>query len=201
MQRFHVLCVLMICGLLASAISSPTQAAGDKKDAPEIPAPKRGPEHKVLESLTGTFDAKVKLYTDPTKAPATSTGVLARRMILDGNFLLESYKGTFFDKPFTGLGIVGYDSVKKQYVSHWCDSMSTSMMLLHGTYDAEQKTFTNVGDDTTPTGKKMKARDVLKIVSADEQTFEMFRQPEGAAAEVKIMEITYTRAKKDEKLP
>ncbi|MSQ93356.1 MAG: DUF1579 domain-containing protein [Gemmataceae bacterium] len=42
---------------------------------------------------------------------------------------------------------------------------------------------------------KMKARDVLKIVSANEQTFEMFRQPEGAPDEFKVMEINYLRKK------
>ena len=41
----------------------------------------------------------------------------------------------------------------------------------------------------------MKARDVLKIVSANEQTFEMFRQPEGAPDEFKVMEINYLRKK------
>lgn len=198
MQRFHVLCVLGVCGLLAIVLASPTRAGDDKKENPALPIVKRGPEHKVLESLTGTYDAKVKFFISPAKDPVTSNGVMVRRMILDGNFLLESFQGSFAGKTYTGLGIVGYDSAKKQYVSHWCDSMSTTMMMLHGTYDEEKKTFTNVGEDTDPSGKKLKTRDVLKLVSADEQSFEMFRQADGSPAEVKVMEITYTRTKKSD---
>ena len=78
--------------------------------------------------------------------------------------------------------------------------MSTTMMQLHGTYDAAKKTFTMVGDDYDPsTKKKMKARDVLKITGADTQTWEMFRQPDGAPAEFKAMEITYTRKQAEKK--
>jgi hypothetical protein len=77
--------------------------------------------------------------------------------------------------------------------------MSTAPMIMYGTYDADKKTLTMVGDDFEPNSKKkMKARDVLKIVSAETQTFEMFRLPEGAPAEFKIMDISYTK-RKDEK--
>jgi hypothetical protein len=73
--------------------------------------------------------------------------------------------------------------------------MSTSTSVTYGTYDAQTKTFTSVGEDFDRTGKKMKSRDVLKIVSDTEQLFEMYRQPEGAPAGFKVMEITYKRKK------
>jgi hypothetical protein len=40
---------------------------------------------------------------------------------------------------------------------------------------------------------------VLKIVSADSQTFEMFRLPEGEKTELKVMEVTYTRKATEKK--
>lgn len=184
--------------LLALVIGVPANA-GDKKskDSGGPPKVERGPEHKVLESLAGTYDADVKFFfPDPTK-PTVSKGVMVRKMILDGNFLQESFSGEFFGTKFVGLGIVGYDKNKKKFTSTWHDSMSTSMMLMEGTYDPDKKTLTSQGEDYEPTAKKkMKARDVLKIVSAEVQAFEMFRLPEGEKAEIKIMEITYTRKKK-----
>ncbi len=121
---------------------------------------------------------------------------MTRQMILGGNFLQESYRGEFFGQTFTGLGVTGFDATKKKFVSNWCDSMSTSMTNMQGAYDPAKKTLITHGDDLTPGGKKMKARDVLRIISADEQVLEMYRQPEGVPAEYKIMEVTYKRSKK-----
>jgi hypothetical protein len=154
---------------------------------------KRGPEHKVLESLAGTYQAKVKLFVDPKAPPVESTGIMTRVMILDGNFLQETFKGTFFGKDFTGIGMYGYDAIKKKYLSVWFDNMSTSTTMMHGTFDPEKKAFTFIGEDIGPSGQKAKSRDVLKIINADEQIFEMYRRPEGSAAEIKVMEIVYMR--------
>jgi hypothetical protein len=157
-----------------------------------------GPEHQLLESLTGTFDADVKAYFLDAKKPKTSKGVLTRTMILGGNFLQESLTGEFFGSKFIGLGIVGFDQNKQKYVNTWCDSLSTTLMLTEGIYHEDRKTITYLGEDIEPnTKKKMKTRDVLKIISADSQTYEMFRLPAGEKTEVKIMEIHYTRKKKD----
>jgi hypothetical protein len=197
MRRFLI---LKLAFFAAFVVILPASAGGDKKkDAGEFPAVKRGPEHKILESLVGTWDAKVKFYVDPKK-PVESTGVMTRKMILGGNFLRESFKGEFVGKKFAGLAIIGYDAHKQKYVTNWCDSMSTSMALTQGTYDADKKTLTSVGEEYDPNTKKnMKARDVLKIISADEQLLEMFRQPEGEPAEYKIMEVAYTRKKAQKK--
>ena len=62
---------------------------------------------------------------------------------------------------------------------------------MEGTYDAAKKTITMLGEDES-FGPKMKVRDTIRIVSADEQVMEMFRTPPGAP-EMKVMEITYKR--------
>jgi hypothetical protein len=177
-------------GVMVFAAAAPSGAGDKKKEGPP-----RGPEHKFLESLAGKFDAKVKVYfPDPAK-PTESTGTLNRKMILDGNVLQESFKGEFDGKTFTGLGMIGYDPHKKHFITTWADSMSTTISIMHGTWDAEKKTFTSVGEEFDPKSKKMmKMRDVLKILNEDEQAFEMFRQPEGETKEFKVLEIAYKRA-------
>ena len=113
-------------------------------------------------------------------------------MILDGNFLQENFKGKFLGKDFIGLGMIGYDSLKKKFLTTWFDNISTSTALMQGTYDADKKILNVGGEETDAQGKKWKVHDVLRIISADEQHFAMYRQADGMA-EVKIMEIIFVR--------
>ncbi len=193
MSRSISFAVLVGVGLLAVA-SGPILGAGDKKDKgpPEPPPP--GPEHKLLKDLAGTFDARVTVILAPAKN-LESKGVMKRQMVLDGRFLHEEYEGSFADRPFKGIGLSGYDTIKKKYVSVWADSMTNSIMTSEGTYDEKTKSFHYSGEDVdASTGKKLKVRDVLKIAGPDEQTLEMFRQAPGGA-EFKMMEIHYVRKK------
>jgi hypothetical protein len=45
-------------------------------------------------------------------------------------------------------------------------------------------------------GGEFKIRDVLRMVSDDQQVFEMFHTPKTSGKEMKVMEITFTRTKK-----
>ena len=183
--------------LCCAGVLSVSAGAGDKKkDIGVPPKVELGEEHQMLESLVGTFDAEMKTYFPDPKKPTSTKGVLTRTMILGGNFLQESFAGEFFGSKFTGLGIVGFDTNKKKFVTTWCDSMSTSMMFTEGSYHEDRKTLTNLGEDIEPnTKKKMKTRDVLTIVSKDVQTFDMYRLVAGEKTELKVMEIRYTRRK------
>ncbi|MCI0683477.1 MAG: DUF1579 domain-containing protein [Gemmataceae bacterium] len=178
--------------LLAGSQRLPAQ---EKKDPTDPSAP--GPEHKVLERLTGTYAAKVKAYFAPGKPPEESTGVMKRKMLMGGRYLQEEYEGKIGPESFSGMGLVGFDKIKKKYVVTWIDSMSTGFMSSEGTYDAGRKILTYVSEDIDPsTGKKMKGRDVLRFDSDDQQTFEMYRQAtDDGAKEVKVLEIVYTRKK------
>jgi hypothetical protein len=169
--------------------------SGEKKETPDPSAP--GPEHKVLERLVGSYDAKVKLFFEPGKLPEESLGTMKRKMLFGGRYLQEEFEGKMGDMPFTGMGLIGYDKFRKKYVVSWIDSMSTGFMTSDGSYDAAKRTFTYRSDDVDPvTGMKMKGRDLLRLDSDDQQTFEMYRQPvEEGAQEIKVLEIIYTRRK------
>jgi hypothetical protein len=182
-------------GLLAFAALAMDVRAGDKdkKALPEPPG--TGIEHKQLAELAGTFDCKVTLFLGPGKS-MESIGIMKREIVLGGRFLQDDFDGSFAGKPFKGHGMTGYDPAKKKYVGVWADSATNALMLSEGTYDAKTKTFLYTGEDTEPyTGKKMKARDTLKLVSADEHVMEMYREP-ADGKEFKMMEIRFTRKKK-----
>jgi hypothetical protein len=109
--------------------------------------------------------------------------------------LVDHTKSTFDGMPFEGMSIVGYDNMKKKFVSNWIDNMGTGILSGHGTYDESTKTFNyEMKGPDVMTGKYEKMRSIEKLLSKDEWVTEMFRVlPDGK--EIKSMEITYKRAK------
>lgn len=154
-----------------------------------------GPEHKMLEPLVGTWHANVKMWHDPSQSPHESEGTLMRKAILGGRFIQEEFAGKLMDQPFEGRGTIGYDRAKQKYVTTWMDSMMTTLQLSYGVYDPASKTWTFKAEETCPiTGQRVKIRDTLRVVSADEQQLQMFRQM-GDEKEMRMMEINLTRKK------
>jgi hypothetical protein len=115
------------------------------------------------------------------------------RWILDGRFLQEDFNGEFMGKQFQGIGVTGYDNMKKKYVGSWIDSMSTGVFSSEGTADTDGKEFTFQGKMDDPmTGQKNKPfKWVVRILDADKHTFEMHDLTLGEKS--KTMEMTYTR--------
>lgn len=185
--------------LLAAAAMSAvmlTQQAilgGEKKEDPFAKFPKPGPEHKLLAGFQGAWTCNVKSWFGPGE-PKESKGTMARTMIMDGRYLQEKFTGDFLGMKFQGMGLMGYDANKKKYVSAWIDNFGTGISTMQGSYDAEAKSITMLGEEDNPTmGGKMKTRDVLTIVDQDEQKLEMYRTPLKSGKEHKVMEITFKR--------
>ncbi len=144
-----------------------------------------GPEHEVLKHFAGSWTTKAKFVMDPAKPAEESTGTSENTMILGGRFMHQVYKGSMMGRPFEGVGVWGYDNMKKQYTSVWLDNNTTSIMPSTGTYDAATKSFTEIAEEG-------KMRMVTRIVSDTEHQFEMYGVgPDGK--EMKVGEITYTR--------
>lgn len=154
-----------------------------------------GPGHKKLDSWAGTWTAKMTMWMDPTKEPATSEGTSELKWVLGGRFLQQTYEGQFMGGPFSGVGYTGYDNYKKKYVATWMDTSGTSMLNMSGGFDKSGKTLTMTGkyDDFT-TGKTTTMRTTTTIASNGEMHWEMWGPgPDGK--DFKMMELVYTRKK------
>ncbi len=153
-----------------------------------------GPFHAHLKPLVGSWKTTAKFWMMPGAEPAMSAGTSEREFILGGRYLQEHYNSTVMGSPFTGFGIVGYDNAKKQYVSTWMDTMSTTIMMDRGSCDASGKVFTYHGEMDDPyTGTHKKYRTVLRVINNDKHILEMFETSPGAK-ERQSMEIIYTRS-------
>src|SRR5262245_6595500 len=200
----HVTLILAGALFAISAISEDKPGAADKKaqagglnvdemmkKAEELGKP--GPAHKALESLAGEWNIEGRCWMAPDGPPMVNKGTAKVRWILDGRFLQEDFNGEFMGKQFQGIGITGYDNMKKKYVGSWIDSMSTGVFSSEGTADTDGKVFTFQGKMDDPmTGQKNKPfKWVVRILDADKHTFEMHDLTLGDKS--KTMEMTYTR--------
>ena len=151
-----------------------------------------GEPHKQLASLAGSWITKTKEWMEPDKPPTEAAGSAEMKMLLDGRFLQQDFTSEMMGQPYTGMGITGYDNLRKKYVSIWLDTMGTSPFMMEGTGSADGKTITLKGQHTEPGGGKMTHRAVWKIVDSNTQTFDMYGAHHGTK-ETKVLEITYTR--------
>lgn len=205
-SRFSVTAVaLALTALLASAAvaqekGTPSKGkkpagAPDEKAMMEMmqKAGTPGEAHKKLEAMVGTFDAKVKMWMDPSKPPDESTGISENKWVLGDRFVEIQYTGTFMGQPFTGIGYQGYDNTTKKYVGTWMDSASTGMMMSTGGMTGNTMTTTAMVADPM-TGKMTKITDKVVVADNDHHTMEMWG-PGPTGKNYKMMEITYIRKK------
>lgn len=165
-----------------ATLTAPTIAQG-----PQQP----GPEHKKLAEGAGTWDAVIE-SVEPTGQVAKSKGVSEVTVGPGGLWVLDEFKGDFGGMPFHGHGATGFDPAKGKYVGTWIDSMSTSVMVLEGSYDKSGKALTMTGMGPGMDGKPVLHKMVTTDKDANTRVFEMFVPGEGGK-DMKIMTITYTR--------
>ncbi|MFO0852383.1 MAG: DUF1579 domain-containing protein [Gemmataceae bacterium] len=130
--------------------------------------PKPGPEHEVLTKLVGTWDITMKA------GGAESKGTVVYKTDLGGLWVTSALECELFGQKFSGRGLDTYDAGKKKYVGVWVDSMSTTPLLMEGTYDAAKKTMTMTGDGPGPDGKPTKHKTVTVMPDADTLNFSMY---------------------------
>jgi len=153
-----------------------------------------GEHHSHLKALAGSWSTVVKTWEGPGE-PKVSGGSCESTWMLGDRFLKEEYSGTYEGQAFQGMGLTGYDNVKKKYVNTWIDNMGTGIMMSEGTMDPVKKTITfrsRMPDPMNPTsGKTVPLRMTTRIIDDGKHVFTMYGMHEGK--EVPEMEITYTR--------
>jgi len=152
-----------------------------------------GPAHALLEPFVGTWSVTTTWWEAPGAPPNASQGSSVNEWVLGGRFVQQRYTGEMMGQPFAGIGFTGYDNFQKRYVGTWMDTLGTSVMVSSGSADASGKviTFTAEMDDVV-SGKRMKVREVTRIIDANKHVFEMYG-PDKSGKEFKTMEIVYTR--------
>ena len=99
-------------------------------------------------------------------------------------------------QPFDGMGLVGYDNIKKTYQTIWLDSMGTGMMMGTSSFDADKKVLSESGHFSCPmVNGERTYRSVVTLKDSEHYTYEMYMTDPDSGKEYKAMEINYTRKK------
>jgi hypothetical protein len=152
--------------------------------------------HKILDTLAGSWDHTVTSWMAPDAPPETSSGTTENEWIMDGRFIQGKSHGMFMGKPFEGMSLLGYDNLKKEYQTVWIDNMATGMMTGTAKYDTSAKTLTDTGHFTCPlVGGDRTYRAITTLKDNDHYAYEMYMNDPTSGKEFKAMEINYTRKK------
>lgn len=148
-------------------------------------------EHEKLARFAGTWDAVIESFGMDGK-PLHSKGVIEQHSGPGGFWLIDDFTGECLGTKCTGHGALGYDSIRKVWVQSWVFSMSPSLMVWTGDFDATGKVLTMTGETPSMNGTMTKMRKVMTWASADSMTIEIFLVlPDGK--EMKTMTLTCTR--------
>ena len=160
--------------------------------------------HKLLSSLDGNWNYTVKLWMNPNPSapPQESKGTATRKSIMGGRYVMMDVSGKMQmpgedgkmkDVMFKGMGMEGYDNVKKKFVASWVDNMGTGIEFSEGTYDPATKSFTYTAEIEAIPGMKTQVREVVKVTDNNHMMLEWYENQGGQ--EKKTMEISYTKKK------
>src|SRR3989454_1891045 len=186
----------------AQPVTGQPNAADMMKQMMELS--KLNENHKLLSSLDGDWEYTIKFWMnpDPNAKPQESKGTATRKSIMGGRYCtmdvsgkmqMPGEDGKMKDVMFKGMGIEGYDNVKKKFVASWIDSMGTGIEFSEGTYDPATKSFTYTSEMEVIPGMKTSVREVIKIADDSHMMLEWYENQDGQ--EKKTMEISYTKKK------
>jgi hypothetical protein len=152
-----------------------------------------GPMHELMKPMAGNWKTTAKTWMGEGE-PKVSEGTCESSWILGNRYLQSTYKGDMQGTPFEGWGLMGYDNMKKEFVSMWADNMGTGIEMSDGKADPSGKVFTMMTTMNDPqTGKPGRYKMVTKVMSGDQYTMSMINMKGGK--EHMEMEITYDRMK------
>ncbi len=186
---------------VAPAASAPSEAEMMKQ---MMELSKMNENHKLLSSLDGNWTYTIKMWMnpDPNAKPQESKGTATRKSVMGGRYVMMDVSGKFQmpgedgkmkEVQFKGMGLEGYDNVKKKFVGSWIDNMGTGIMFSEGDYDPATKAFTYTAEMEPTPGMKSQVREVLKMTDTNHMMLEWYENQGGQ--EKKTMEIAYTRKK------
>jgi hypothetical protein len=158
-------------------------------------APEPTAEHKVLAADVGTWDGTIKsFFGGPDAEPTVTKGTEVNSMLAGGLWMVSSFEGEFGGAKFEGRGQFGYDANKGKYIGTWVDSMTPTISMLEGSYDAKTKTITYTGEGVGPDGKSKYTQKMVTTTKDDgSRVFTLYMKTD--KQEVKLMEIAYQKRK------
>lgn len=154
-----------------------------------------GAMHQWMAGHAGTWEGEISQWMDPAAPPTKSKASSSVKSIMNGLYLTDQFSSDMMGQPFSGQAVMGYDNIKKKFVSTWIDNMGSGIIYMEGRYDEATKTLHLTGKQSDPaTGGESDIRQEQKWLDNDTYVLSMFGTgPDGK--ETKFMEGTFKRKK------
>ena len=151
--------------------------------------------HHQLSRLVGQWKGTTKTWYDPSKLEDESPINGTMRPILDGKFILHEYKGSFGEKPITGMAIYGYHLELGKFQCAWIDSFHNGTAIMFSEGNKGEKDISVLGSYTYVTPEMEQHwgwRTNIEFISDDEIVITAYNiSPEGQ--ELKATETIYKK--------
>jgi len=150
------------------------------------------PQHEALAALAGNWSVEQTLWLAPGQ-PQHDHGTASFDVVL-GHHLRQVLRIPGKDKPFEGLGYLGYDNASGRFFSTWMDVNFPGLILAQGSRDASGTyTFEGSMSDASKPGATIPVHEVLRIADADHFTYEYYERRGGSETLTVRLEYTRTR--------
>ena len=150
-------------------------------------------EHADLAKIAGDWTYTMKMWMAPGTPPMESTGTASGKLLWQGNYLEQQVGGNMMGQAWKGRLLLGYDTIDKEHVAVWYDSMSPIICISRGKEKDGVITYEGMeADHMNPAGTKQKSKMTVKWDNDDQYTLTFYKvQADGT--DQKAGEITYTR--------
>src|SRR5262245_5527764 len=146
---------------------------------------------KQMKRDVGAWNVVIKMFGDPSGAPAVSKGTETNAMLGDV-WLIGQFKGEVMGMNYEGLRQTGFDPEKKTFVASWVDSTSPYVTRMEGSWNEKTQTMTLAGTGKSKQGSEMKSTMIGTYNKDGSRTSTMYALINGKP--VKPMEFHYTKA-------
>lgn len=136
---------------------------------------KAGPQHKMIDTLSGTWQEEIKFYPEGVDTPRIVKMTASITPVFNGLYQQTLHRGKIDGLPFEGRGILGFNKAKNKFEYTWLDNWSSGMMYLTGDKDSVRNLINLTGTMADPvTGKEIGVRQTIEILSNKEQHIKLY---------------------------
>ena len=184
-----------IFALVGAAFLLGHATAQEKEDQPAQGWMAKAEAHRQMAESVGEFAVAGELWMGPDGPPMPYQATATRELVLGGNFIKETFRGSWAGQPFEGWLLSGYDTVRKRYVNVWMDNFSPVPSISFGR-EVDGKLVLEGEDPDPTTGKLTKTRSTLETDESGRTVLTTrWVLPDGS--EQNHMRLTYARKKSE----
>jgi Protein of unknown function (DUF1579) len=179
----------MACTTAALFLSLASLAAAQ---APQGAPPKPGPEHEQLKYFVGKWTTAGEMKESPFMPAGKFTANDTCELFNGGYFVVCHTTGKNPMGAMSGIGILGYDPMKKQFTYYGIGNQMPTADVSEGKKDGENWVYTATMDDGS--GKKVQGRYTMSNLTPTSYNSKFEIAPEGSNDWKLVMEAKSTKA-------